>query len=919
MKNRRSAAALAAARLALVVAFAPGVFAAEEKPPVLDSTAPAAVSSTPQKIEAFEVTGSRIKRVDYETPSPVITYSAAAIEDKGYTNLGEFMQSLPFSNSTANSEFTTASFITGAATINPRGLGSNRVLTLINGRRGIPYALTNSASGTPQTVFNFNSIPQAAIDRVDFLKDGASAIYGSDAITGVFNIVLKKNYSGTAVDFSMSNTLKHDSLSRRASVFTGFSKNGWEVMFGLSHSIRHSNFLTDFGINSVDYRSLGVKGQSFLGSSNNPSYVQLTAAQAAASGLGTASGYYVINGGVPTANPAKSNFAYAGTVISLAAYPLANLYDQARDTQVFPASENTGLFANLNRRLNENITAFAQLSYSSGNTYYESPPAAFATTLAGMTYPATNPYNPLGLTLTGSGTSATFSILNTADRVKREVNDRALNTLVGLRGRVFKIWEWESGVGYGVDRARRLSDQVRAADVQAVLVGTTRATAFNLFGPSDNPHILTDKFVRIAELDNKIDSFGADLRASASVWQIPLRGAGELGVATGYEYRRDTLHGHPDSGTYLNYTNRVAFAGQREVHAVHVEFSVPLQKWFELQLAGRSERYSDFGHTTKPKIGAKLKLPSTRFVNVLVRGSYSESFKAPDLGQLYQKQTAAISGGAIADPFRPFAVATQIRSILGGNPDLKPEEGKVQYVGVVLESPAIKNLSLTADYLDYQIDNIVNSLGTAYLISADGVANFPNAVVRGPNLPSDPPGVPGPIIVVNGYSNNLGFQLYRGWDFGLRYSLRNTRLGSFTFNADIVQTVKRGTDSRTGAGFSDATGRYFSPVWRYNYSLGWRYKTVSASTNADVIGKYHNRGFTTVANPNGWGENVYTILNANLSYRGFQRTTLSLGMNNVMNQRAPVNGFVILGFDDRSSGSGGALGRSLIVRARREF
>ena len=147
-------------------------------------------------------------------------------------------------------------------------------------RSGIAYSLTNSASGTPQTVFNFNSIPSAAIDRIDFLKDGASAIYGSDAITGVFNLILKKNYSGAVADVAFSNTLKHDSLNRRESLFAGAAKNGWEAMIGIAHTERHANFLPDFGIDSVDFRSLGPKGQSFLGSSNNPSYVQLTAAQA---------------------------------------------------------------------------------------------------------------------------------------------------------------------------------------------------------------------------------------------------------------------------------------------------------------------------------------------------------------------------------------------------------------------------------------------------------------------------------------------------------------------------------------------------------------------------------------------------------------------------------------------------------------
>lgn len=911
MKTHCSGAAVTAARLGLVLAFQAGILAGQDPKIAEDQKE----KSEPQKLEKFEVTGSRVKRVDYETPSPVVTYSSAVIDQKGYTTLGEFMQSLPFSNSTANSEFTTASFITGAATINPRGLGSNRVLTLINGRRGIPYALTNSANGTPQTVFNFNSIPQAAIDHVDFLKDGASAIYGSDAITGVVNIILKKNYSGSIVDLTLSNTLKHDSLNRRLNAFTGASKNGWDLSLGFSHSDRHANFLPDFGFNTVDYRYLGPKGQSFLSSLKNPSYVQFTAAQAVATGVGTLSGYYVIPNAVPTANPTKDQFVYAGTVISLAAFPKANLYDQAKDTQVFPASESTAGYASIGRKLNENISAFAQFSINRSATYYENLPAGFSTSISGMTYPATNPYNPFGITLTQSGSSAVFTVLNTDARAKREVDDATVNSVAGLRGHVFKNWEWETAVGYGFDRAIRFNDQIRAADFQSVLAGTTRATAFNLFGPSDNRHILTDKFIRAVQLDSKIDEFTIDARASASIWQIPLRGAGELGVATGYEYRRETLHGHPDTSAYVNFTNSVPFHGSREAHSGYLELSVPLQKWLELQVAGRHEHYSDFGDTTKPKYGAKIKFPANKFVNVLLRGSYSESFKAPDLGQLYQKQTSAITSGVFVDPQRPFEPAKQIRAILGGNPNLKPEEGKVQYTGVVLEFPALKGFSFTADYFNFKINNIINTLSISYLLTPEGVAQFPDVVVRGPNLPTDPAGVPGPILFYYGTSNNLGYQLYQGWDFGMRYSLRQTRWGNFNFTADVTQTVKRGTDSQQGSGFSNATGHYFAPVWRSNLGLDWRYKNYSAAVTADIIGKYFNNGFTTA----GWGENIYPIISSSISYRGFKSTTLTLGANNVMNHRAPVNGYVVLGFDDRSSSSGGALGLSMYLRARREF
>ena len=122
-----------------------------------------------------------------------MTYSAVDIEAKGYTNVGDFIQSLPFNSGGANSIYQTSSFLRGASTANLRGLGSQRFLTIVDGRRAVPYALTNSGN---RSVFDFNSLPAAAIESVELLTDGASAIYGSDAITGVLNIKLKKNFSG---------------------------------------------------------------------------------------------------------------------------------------------------------------------------------------------------------------------------------------------------------------------------------------------------------------------------------------------------------------------------------------------------------------------------------------------------------------------------------------------------------------------------------------------------------------------------------------------------------------------------------------------------------------------------------------------------------------------------------------------------
>lgn len=861
-------------------------------------------SGDPKKLQAFEVTGSRIKRVDYETTSPVITYTAAAIEEKGYATLGDYIQTLPFNNSSAVSEFTTASFITGAATINPRGLGSNRVLTLVNGRRGVPYALTNSASGTPQTVFNFNSIPSAAVERIEFLKDGASAIYGSDAIAGVLNIILKKRYEGSSIDITLASNLEHDTLRRTVNIFSGLRRDGWQIMGGLTLQDRNSSYIRDYGVTTTNYTYLGPKGQNMNSTINHPSYLNLSAVNAAAAGMGAA-GFYIIPGGQPTANPTKASFVNIGT--ASANIPLSNRYDFADVTQLLPSSESGSGFASLEKLINPHVTAFAQVMYSRALTHYELQPYGFTTSLAGLTFPATNPYNPTGINLTATATSAPFTFRSTY-LPRREVDSKTFSALSGLRGMVFAKWNWEAAVSYGRGEAMRDTDQISFETLQAALNGTTRATAYNPFGPSEDPDFERKLYTRSHGLDGKMTSIGGDLSVSGSVYQLPFEGAGEIGLAAGYEHRHDKNDQNPEPNNYIGFTATTSYVGRRDSDSVYVEVTLPLKKWLEFQFAGRHERYSDFGNTTKPKAGAKLKLPGNRFLNVLLRGSYSESFKAPDLGQLYQPQSNAVTSASLLDPLRPQDAARQLPTRVGGNPNLKPEEGKVQYTGAVFEVPAVKGLSFTVDFLDIQITNVISSLSATYLLSAEGRRLFPNAIER------DNSGTPGRIVRIASISNNLGLQLYRGIDYGVQYSLRNTRTGTYSFSAEATQILKKGSDPGTGSGFFNNTGLAFDVEWRYNYAVGWSYKNWSVRTAVDVIGKFFNDNWTA----DGWGENVYAVVNPSVSYRGFKKTTLTLGITNLLDNQPPPNGFRQLGFDDRVYGSG-ALGIAGYIRARRSF
>jgi iron complex outermembrane recepter protein len=856
-------------------------------------------------LERFEVTGSRVKRLDYETPSPVVTYTAQVIEEKGFASLGEFVATLPFNQGTSTNEFTSAAaFITGAATVNLRGLGANRFLTLVNSRRTVPYAITNQASGTAQSNFNFNSIPSGAIDRIDFLKDGASAIYGSDAITGVFNIILKKNYEGSSVDLTVGNTIHGDGLFRRVNVFSGISRNGWEISGGISVQSRHSVFLQDFGTQSADFRYLGAKGQNLNSVIALPSplwFANVAAAQAA--GFNQGSGYYYLTNGATT-NPTRASFTYAGASANI---PESLKYNSAPDTQLYPESEYYSGFLNVNRRVGSWATVFSTFLYNRANIHYVLVPYGFTTTQAGLVLPATNPYNPTGQTIVypASGNPWFFR----SEVPHRELKSDTYSGVIGLRGTALRIWNWETGLNYGGNEATRDTDAIAAATLQERLNGTTRETAFNLFGESPANHNL---FTRSRGLDGKASSFTYDLSVNGSFYQLPWEGGGELGLAAGVEYRHDTLRSNPEPRQFLGISQTFKFDSTRDARSAYVELSVPVKKWLEFQLAGRHERYSDFGNTTKPKFSGKLRLPETRLVNVVLRGSYSESFKAPDLGQLYQPQSFGFTGSQYLDPLRPQDTARTLRQLVGGNPALQPENGKVKYGGFVFEVPAVKGLSFSADYFDIQVTKAISVLSASYLLSSDGRRNFPNAIVRDPTGPQ-----PGQIQHLLLITNNLGLQLYRGWDLGARYNLRNTRWGSFNFNVDVTNTMKRGSDANQGAGFGDATGYYFAPEWRYNYGLTWRYKNWGASVYADVIGQYFNDRQST-ATFDGWGENPYTIVTPTVTYRGFKKMTVSVGINNVFDNRPPPNGFLAYGYDDRTYGPG-VLGLNWTVRVRKDF
>lgn len=880
------------------------------------SLVPAAVAQTtpsapeqPKKEEAvtlekFEVTGSRVKRLDVETPAPVVSYTEKEIQEKGYINIGDFIQSLPFNTGSVNSIVQTASFTRGAATANPRGLGSQRFLTLVNGRRPATFALP---TGGNRQVFDFNSLPAVAIEGIDFLKDGASAIYGADAVTGVFNIRLKKNFTGISTSAYYGNTFGHDSALKEFNVVAGTGEGKTKAMVAIGYKEQNSNFTRDFGFKTTNFvPELGTnKGANLNSTLNFPANITLTSALANAinAAKGTTfptTGTLVVVGGKPDATPTIGEFARVTTVTD------ENRFNFANVGQRFPSYDFLQAYAQFDHEFSDRIQAYGNIAFSDNNTYFVFTPAVINFSTEGLTLPANNPFNPFGVPVTTLLARTSFGPPR-----KFDTESTSMNVVVGLKGNVGE-WDWDTGYTHSFNEVASVSrNAISAATFQAALNGTRAGFAgqfFNPFGPS--PAGLADSLFTTSTGKNRGESTTWDLTVTnGSLFSIF---GGDLGIAGGVEYRDERITTNPDTAAFLGSGGGQPLQGDRIVKSAYAEATLPvLGKMLEFQAAIRYEDYSDFGNSTNPKFGFKFRFPENKIANVMLRGSYSESFQAPPLALIHASQTTGFSAAVLQDPDRPLDPPQQQRVVTGGNPNLLPENGKTYYGGIVVDLPIVKGLSFNVDYFDFKINQVIVTPGAAFLLSDRGRVQFPNAIVR------DGPG--GPILRLEALPSNnpAALQTYRGVDFGVNYRLRDTRLGNFNFSVDMTRTYEIGNDSGLGGGFADNIGLYNNPRWRGTASTGWSYKNWSAAVAVDYIGKFFNDSFQSATVP-GWGENPYTLVNPSITYRGIWGTTITAGALNVFDNEPPISGRDISGFDQPTY-AGGALGRFAYIRIRKDF
>lgn len=846
------------------------------------------------QLEPYQVIGSRIRRLDEEIVAPVVSTTREEIELSGFQNLGEFVRQLSFGSSTSVDPQFGTGLASGATSINLRGLGPNNTLVLINGRRAAPYGLAGGTGYT--TLFDFNSVPLAAVDRVEILKDGASALYGSDAVAGVVNIRLRTNYNGFTIAGLYGNTTDTDSALRSFNATWGAAKGATSLLIVADWQTRHSLFLRDRDFSRTpDGRSVG--GQDLRSSSGFPGYVVVPVRDAAGRTppAGTITATTISPQGVLLTNPTVADFSRN-----------ASLYNFNDETTMLPDYTSTGLYARVRQEINARLHAFGEFSFRKNTSDFRQAATPVVNTneggtgTSGMRLPFDNPYNPFGVDID----NFRFRLVALGPRI-RDTESTTVRYLGGLGGSLgLRDWTWQSGVLFSENKiAVQEFNWAADAGVQAALNQTSRATALNPFGPS---------------APGVVESLATTLRrrAIANVRQGDLQATGhipgrlpggELGIAIGVEHRRESFRDRPDplaaSGGVVGTLGTSGLTGFRRVSAGYVELSLPLARNFELQLAGRHEDYSDFGTTDKPKVGGKWRAAKW----LLLRGSYSRSFRAPDLTQLFTARTVIFTNSAITDPLRPNDPPNVVRRIDGGNPNLQPELTDSYYAGAVLEFSRIKGLELAVDAWRFRQENLISQLSVATVLDLE-TKNPTGGVTRNPPTGD---GLPGTINSIASSFFNVATAKTDGIDLSVRYTrpVGNSRIG---FNATVTYL-----HSYEFNDFELVKTNAF-PMFRGHALIHWTKGPWTASARGGYLDGYAEGSSSVFAPGRPAAHRIghhYTV-SPQVSYNTPWKMRITLGANNVFD-RAPPYAFGKNELYDNLQTSGE--GRFVFVRVTRNF
>ena len=712
-----------------------------------------------QVLEAFVTTGSNIKRLDQEKTLPVTVFSSDMIEARDSATPMDLLAGIPQVTDIPNNETSTNAVAArgGNANVALRGLGAANTLVILNGRR-TPFHPFNTSA------VNVNTLPSFGIQQVEVLRDGASSIYGSDAVAGVINYVTKRKSVGAEYSVRYGVTEHGGGMDIKADFGYGmtFAKGKGSWLMGLSLYNRDAIYWKERDWSKNANKSTyarppwNVPGSTYDTTTATGRWPSFTV-----TGL-TGARWFYPSDGTATGSPALTT-----TALPRSLYANYNDYTMGQ-----PMSARGSVYNRIEYDLNDKVRAFVEVSAYAAKSQTGRQPITLNSSDATVVLSANNPFNPYGsrfysptgapnadgtARLTGTPQTVTMSSLLLVDGgpEKVEGNDNLYRIMGGFAGSFGATsWTWETAAMLGGVRAEdKAVNSVRESLLKAA-AQRTDATAWNPFGytfkvqngavvadqPYENPKSVRDTYTQSANRYGHSKLASYDFRVGGDVinlWSGPI--VASTGVEWRYEYKED--HKDPfvsanPAGSGLDENNndilvmspKFNYSASRTIASGFAETVVPLiapkndvrgAQSVEVSASARFERYSDFGNTTKPKFGLTWKPVSL----MMVRASINKGFRAPDLASLYQPPAFSVGSppgtrDAVRNNFLtqtsvglPADVQVLAKTYSISNPSLQPEESEGRSVGIAVDVPKIKGLSFSVDYWEITQNNLIQAKG----------------------------------------------------------------------------------------------------------------------------------------------------------------------------------------------------------------
>jgi len=811
-----------------------------------------------EEIERIEVTGSRIKRSDFESSTPVSVITASDIKASGFDSIADVIRHSSFNTLGSYRERSGTTF-GGAALVNLRGLGSERTAVLINGRRVPGSALTGSSA------VDISTIPMAAVHSIEILTDSASAVYGADAIGGVINIIMKKDFDGTVLEYN-TEIPDRDGGGRDSFKFTsGTSNNKSSVLFSLEYSDKKAIADRD-----RDYSSLG-----FLGDAPIPTDgVDVVGANGGGnSGFAPdySSAFSVGNCDESFYLPVLDPFGVPGTGCG---YIYSDISYQTMNIE----------------RYSTFLTARRQLS-GSHEVYFENriskieTSGRFAPTIGGLFVGEDAPINPAGEDF------ILYHRFVAHGPRDSKTNATELDLVAGLEGNLEELIDFDidydiSVRKYSYDASEIGKNYVLQSNIEFLVA----EGEYNYLDPlsQGTEHlsaIASSKATLHRELVNETKAFYLNLNGDTG---LELSG-GTVQWAAGFEHLeeeyKDVYDSFREAENVIGSAGNSAFGG-RERDALYAEFLFPALESLEINFAIRYDDYSDFGSEISPSISASYQVLDW----LKLRASWGEGFKAPNLTDLYAKPAQSSEG--IIDTTRCNAqgitvgdcTSIQQETFTAGNEELSAETSESFNIGFVIYP--IENLLVTLDYYSVKLDQVVEKLefSDVFILEQTGILPAGVVVNRAPNVD----GIPGVITrcvtlkypdcgLINPVAN-LASRTVEGLDVNIEYTIE-TDFGDISpkLSWSHIATYE---DALLSTVF-DQPGTEGFPENRVNFNLGWDISDFSinyayqwiSETDADSGGKFE----------------AWTNHTINAIWTGYDGVEVSFGIRNLTDEDPSID------------------------------